>query len=138
MLAGCSGGSTRTDLAQVTGIITHEGKPYDGAKVTFHSTVESSGKRDSFSALTDSSGKYLIAMVGKEPGIPPGMYKVTITKYDTKGDLPDDFDAGQIEAAGMAQGKGAMKEYENFATTKFSATLDSGKNEDVNFDIKGK
>src|SRR5438045_3338748 len=90
--AGCSGGSTGT-YATVAGTVTHGGVPVEGAKVTFHSTAEAAGeKAGPFSATTDSSGKYLIASIGKEPGIPPGMYKITITKLDMKAEnLPKDF-----------------------------------------------
>src|SRR4051794_28767759 len=81
LAAGCSGGGG--SFATVSGVVTQNGAPVDGAKVTLHSTVETEGKRTtSYAGLTDSSGKYLIAAVGKEPGIPPGMYKVTITKLD--------------------------------------------------------
>lgn len=135
-LIGCSGG--KSGLATVSGVVTQNGTPIDGAKVTFHSTVEAGGKRDSFAALTDSSGKYLIAAVGKEPGIPPGLYKVTVAKLGIKGsNLPEDYDAGQIEASG--QGVNALpKDYELLATTKLSTTLEAGKNENVNFDLKTK
>src|SRR5262245_55697110 len=78
-LAGCSGSSG--SYATVSGVVTLNGAPVDGAKVVLHSTVESGGKAaGSYAAQTDSSGKYLIAQIGKEPGIPPGMYKVTVIK----------------------------------------------------------
>jgi len=107
--------------------------------VAFHSTVEVEGKRGaSYAGLTDSSGKYLIAAVGKQPGIPPGMYKVTITKLEgTSKSLPKDFDEGQIMASGMSRNL-LPKDYENVNTTKLSATLEAGKNEGKNFDLKGK
>ncbi len=133
---GCSRGDS--NLATVSGEVTQNGVPVEGAKVTFHSTVEVEGKRgQSYSALTDSSGKYLLASVGKERGIPPGMYKVTITKLEMKGtNLPPDFDQGQIEASGM--GRNVMsKDYELLATTKLSVTLEPGKNVNKNFDLKG-
>ena len=96
-LAGCGGGNSGS-FATVSGVVTQGGSPVDGAKVIFHSTVEVGGKRESYSALTDSNGKYLLAAVGKDPGIPPGMYKVTIVKLAMKSqqNLPADFDAGQM------------------------------------------
>jgi hypothetical protein len=144
---GC--GSKSGHLATVSGVITHEGNPVDGAKVEFHSTTESGGKRDVVSTTTDSSGKYVIAGVGREPGIPPGMYKVVVTKYEGKGlERPQEgFDAGQIDAmvsdtGGAVKGSGLInllpKEYSSTASTKLTATLEAGKNENVNFDLKGK
>ena len=137
-LVGCSRGPKGSgNLSTVSGVVTQNGTPVDGAKLTFHTTVEAAGQRPTaYTATTDSSGKYVIAMFGKEPGIPPGLYKVTITKMDLRGaNLPPDFDQGQIEAAGL--GKNTLaKEYENLATTKLSVTLEPGKNENKNFEIK--
>jgi len=135
---GCSGGGGGP-RATVSGTVTHNGAPLNGAKVAFHSTVEEGGKRgNSYGALTDSSGKYLIVGVGKEVGIPLGMYKVTITKNDDqKSGLPKEIanDPGQLAAAGIGFNM-LPKDYENEKTTKLSATLQEGKN-DVNFDLKG-
>src|SRR5262245_32072811 len=113
--AGCSRGHSGS-YATVSGTVTINGSAAAGAKVTLYSTVEAGGqKAGPFSALTDSNGKYVIATVGKEPGIPPGMYKVTVTKYDVKSKLPEDYDQGQIEAAGL--GTNALpKDYESLAT----------------------
>ena len=98
------------------------------------------GKWSAYGAQTDSSGKDLIAAVGKEPGIPPRPYKVTISKPATKGsaNLPPDWDAAQAEAAGLSAAGTTPKDYENPATTKLSATLEAGKNENVNFSVKSK
>jgi hypothetical protein len=137
---GCSGGNSGT-YATVSGEVTHNGAPINGAKVNFHSTVEASGQKAGvYSAMTDSNGKYLLAAVGKEPGIPPGMYKVTITKFDMKdGTVPKEIadDPGQMEASGMARNQ-LPKDYETLGSTKLSVTLQEGKNENVNFELKGK
>jgi hypothetical protein len=132
---GCSQGSG--NLATVSGVVTQNGAPLDGVKVIFHSTVEAEGKRpDSYAALTDSAGMYLIAQIGKNPGIPPGMYKVTVIKLEQKGNLPTEgFDEGQLAASGMARNL-LPKDYENPITTKLSVTLEAGKNENKNFDLK--
>ena len=145
--AGCSGGLGH--FATVAGTVTHEGNPVDGAKVEFHGTTEADGKRDLFSTMTDSNGKYLIAGAGKNPGIPPGNYKVVVTKYNTKDGTnrpAEGLDAGQIEAM-MSDGGGATKaavinllpkEYASPGTTKLSVTVESGKNEGKDFELKGK
>ena len=134
IVTGCSG--SKGSYATVSGVVTQNGTPFEGAKVTFISTVEYEGKRAAYSAMTDSSGKYLIATVGKEPGIPPGMYKVTVTKLEATGkSLPKDFDAGQVAASGTGRNL-VSQEYENENTTKLSVTLEPGKNENQNFDVK--
>jgi len=137
VLAGCSKGGGRGPYATVSGKVTHNGAPVENAQIVFHSTVQIDGKQGlSAAAQTDSSGQYLLASTGKEPGIPPGLYKVTIVKLNAKGQLPADFDAGQMAASGMSI-NAMPKDYENPHTTKLSVTLEEGKNEGKNFDMKG-
>jgi len=144
-LSGCG----KQALATVSGVVTHNGAPVDGAKVIFHSTVEVDGKpQQSYGAQTDSSGKYVIATSGRDqPGIPPGMYKVTVTKYEGKGLISEGMDAGQLDAAlsdtGGPRGKAGPvnllpQVYAAPGSTKLSATLEVGKNKDVNFALTGK
>jgi len=149
-LVGCS--KKDAGLATVSGVVTHNGTPVDGAQVVFASTIEVEGKKTpSFGALTDSAGKYVIATNGKEPGIPPGLYKVTVVKIDAKSGNPSaqPLDPGQLDAMAIGAetgGGGAKsgpvnllpKEYATVGSTKLSATLQEGKNENVNFDLKGK
>jgi len=147
-LSGCG---KRGGFATVSGVVTHNGSPVDGAKIIFHSTVEVDGKpAQAYGAQTDSSGKYVIATSGRDqPGIPPGLYKVTVVKYEGKGMTPGEgMDAGQIDAAlsdtgGTAKGAGLINNllpmmYAKPETSKLSATIEVGKNKDVNFDLKGK
>jgi hypothetical protein len=141
---GCGSGN----FATVTGIVTHKGTPVDGAKVEFHGTTQEEGRSDIFATQTDSSGKYYIAGTGERLGIAPGMYKIVITKLEGNmaANAPaDGMDAGQLEAqmSDMGPGTGGASsiknhlpaEYASPATTKLSATVEPGKNENVNFDI---
>lgn len=134
LVTGC--GKDLGQRATVSGKVTNGGEPVPGAKVSFYSTAEAGGKAGaSYSAQTDSSGTYVISGIGNEVGIPPGMYKVTVVKLDIKGNLPPDFDAGQMEASGAAKNI-LPRDYENPATTKLSVTLDIGKNENKNLELK--
>jgi hypothetical protein len=139
-VAGCSS-SGPGSFAHVSGVVTLNGAPVEGAKVTFVSTTEMEGQKARYSTTTDSSGKYMIAGWGKQPGIPPGMYKVTVTKLVMKGGkapTPEEgFDSLQLEMSGTGKNE-LPKEYAEESSTKLSATLDTGKNKDVNFDLKGK
>jgi|GEM_PF-1525105 hypothetical protein len=145
---GCGGSG---NFATVKGTVSHKGNPVDGAKVEFHGTTqdaEKPGKSDIFVTQTDNSGKYVISGVGKNPGIPPGMYKVVISKYEGNIALtgPEGaMDAGQLEAqrsdlGGNAPVQKTIKnhlpdEYASLATTKLSTVVEAGKNENVNFDL---
>jgi hypothetical protein len=139
---GCGGGN----FATVTGTVTHKGNPVDGAKVEFHGTTQEAGRSDIFATQTDSSGKYLISGVGDKPGIPPGMYKVAITKYEGGMAKPaEGMDPGQLQAQMSDGGGGAAvqqtiknhlpDEYASPTSTKLSTIVEAGKNENVNFDI---
>jgi hypothetical protein len=141
---GCSGNKGGS-FAQVSGVVTHNGNPVDGAKVTFYGTTEVDGKTSNYAALTDSQGKYVIASTGKDPGIPPGMYKVTVVKWEGGKGMSEAMDAGQYEAM-LSDGTGATKggpvnllpkEYATVGSTKLSATLKAGENDKVDFALKG-
>jgi len=135
---GCSKGN----LATVSGVVKHNGAPVEGALVTLVSTVEVDGKpQGSYAAKTDSSGKYMIAFDGKNAGIPPGLYKVTITKLKGSGKL-EGLDQGQLDAAGGGGGGATLQndlpmEYAKQETSKLSVTVEPGKNENKDFDLKG-
>jgi hypothetical protein len=141
LTVGCSG--KNVSFATVSGVVTHNGTPVDGARVIFHSTAEVDGKQgNSYGSLTDSSGKYLIAATDSSPGIPAGVYKVTVTKYEGKVPTGSEApDPGQLDAQLSDLGPTAKggpvnllpKEYASPGSTKLSATLDVGKNENVNF-----
>jgi len=75
VLAGCGG----PKLVPVTGVVTFDGKPVEGATVTF---VSEDGK-NSFSGSTDASGKYSL-QEGEKVGALPGAYKVLVVKNPHK------------------------------------------------------
>jgi hypothetical protein len=136
-LGASVGCSPKGSYATISGIVTYNGAPVADARVTFTSTTESNGVRYTFSSVTDTEGKYVVASVGKEPGVPPGAYKVTVTKYRMKPgiQIPEDFDIVQIEASGSGESV-LPKEYGSDKTSKLTASLETGKNE-KNFDLKG-
>jgi Carboxypeptidase regulatory-like domain len=135
LLVGCSGGSG--SFATVSGAVTYKGAPVAGARITFFNTTEVSGQRDSYSTTTDDNGKYLIAAVGKNKGIPPATYKVTVVKLEMRPGVPvaDPNDLMQIEASGAGVNKLPL-EYSDPNRTPLTANLSEGKN-DYPIEIKG-
>lgn len=71
-LAGCGKGE---NLVSVSGVVLLDGKPLDGATVTFHPVKGGPVG----SGITDSSGRFTV-MTGTERGIKPGDYIVTVQK----------------------------------------------------------
>jgi hypothetical protein len=117
--ASCSsGGST------VTGSVKLDGQPFPSATVTFHpreklGTVAAT-------ARTDGEGKFTIRAPKGRPPIPPGNYVVTVRKMvDKKGNVPNDEDYGQLDAAGQLVNKAPPK-YADTAFPTLTVEVKSG------------
>jgi hypothetical protein len=74
-ISSCSKG---LDLVDAGGKVTYNGSPVAGATVMF------AGSQSSTIATTDQDGQFTLVTRG-EPGIPPGKYKVTVTKGSAAG-----------------------------------------------------
>jgi len=86
--SGCGGMPAGPETIEVTGTVTYQGTPVEGANVTFHPT---SGSEQTLASqgVTDNEGRFALSTHvggGKfKPGIVPGQYGVAITKLDTAG-----------------------------------------------------
>lgn len=143
---GC-GGSGFPDPTPVTGTVTHQGKPVEGAKVTF---LSQTGGR-SASATTDASGKYSLTTFNTNDGALPDEYTVTIAKYDeadtggsiddTQGAMGSDYDAMMTASASGSGGidKEASKlpaKYADAAESGLSRTVAEGQPNEFNFELE--
>lgn len=87
-VAGCGGEDTGLNTVPVTGTVTLNGSPVEGATVTF-SPKDASGK--AASAVTDSSGNFALQTMVAGDGAVPGSYGVMITKMDAAASsIPED------------------------------------------------
>ncbi len=77
-LAGCGGVADRPKLHRVTGVVTLDGNPVEGANVNF-STAKSPRVA---SGVTDADGNYLLTTFNTDDGALEGEHAVTITKTD--------------------------------------------------------
>ena len=73
-LTGCGGSGP--EIGHVTGTVTLDGRPVEGAMLFFEPTT---GGRSS-TALTDASGKYELKYIGDRMGALIGDHQVRITK----------------------------------------------------------
>lgn len=100
-ITGCSGGPK---LVPVEGFVKLDGKPVEGATVTFLAENGST----TFSGTTDAAGHFALQS-GDKIGAIPGTYKVTVLKSTTKpsAEAPDPGDAGmkQMKKDGEAAEK---------------------------------
>lgn len=112
-LEGC--GSGRPKTVPVTGVVTLDGKPIEGANVTFYpDTGEATGttgqqkKSDTASrpatGATDKDGKFTLKTFEPGDGALPGKYKVAIIKKEVTGFLADkDGLSGGIAPEGIKE-----------------------------------
>ena len=70
-------GADRPSTCPVTGTVTHNGQPVDGATVAFQSAGGSRGAV----GVTDAGGKYTLTTFESGDGAVPGEYQVKIFKY---------------------------------------------------------
>ncbi len=74
-IGGCGGG----DLAQVSGTVTLDGQPLEGAQVSFWPLDAEAGSDRPSAGVTDGSGQYRLMYTAEEPGVLPGRHKVEIS-----------------------------------------------------------
>jgi hypothetical protein len=138
LVAGCSRGGT--PLGRVTGKVTLNGQPLEGAQLTF------TAKDAPRAALgtTDAQGVYSLTTFAPNDGAPLGHHTVTITMPaknapDMSAGKPDAaYGAAMKQAAKGVQvrGKEIPAKYANPLTSNLSADVKSGNNADVNFDLQ--
>lgn len=113
-VSGCGGGT-----ASVSGVVTLDGKPVEGASVSFAPVSGDGGGIGGSYGKTDAQGRYeLRTVVGDRSGAAPGKHKVTISlskpdpknpegaeknlipaKYNTKSDLTFEVPTGGTDKA---------------------------------------
>ena len=80
-VSGCQREPEGPKRVPVSGVVTLNGKPLEGASVTFHPTGSTLGRGGS--GESDAEGKFTVGnyeTYGLVPGTPEGDYKVTVSK----------------------------------------------------------
>lgn len=115
-LTGCGAGADRPALVPVSGTVTYNGTPVDGATVTF-GTSDAAAR--SPSGVTDSSGRFKLTTYDTNDGAPVGEYTVTIAK----------FEAAEGVSTDMGSSPEKMKEFMAKQTGQMSgqATVEAAK-----------
>ncbi len=147
-LAGC-GGSDRPDTYPVTGTLTLNGKPVEGAEISFYGE----GAARVAGGRTNADGKYSLTTFETNDGAVAGDHVVTIVKRKPKGEFSGPMDAENPgEAYGAAMEAAASGEPDALTidelpveyASKDSSTLkrtvikDGGDQNTFSFDLTGK
>lgn len=101
-MSGC-GGASSIGAVPVTGTVTLDGQPVEGAAVTF--APQEKGR--AAAGVTDASGKFVLMTERPKDGAVPGAYRVGITKYERSVNriAPGETDIDAIYAAAEAAGE---------------------------------
>ncbi len=92
-LLGC-GGSGRPSLVKVTGKVTVDGKPVEGAIVAFQYVADAKAEYQRPSTgYTDAAGEFVLGTYAHDDGAPVGKYKVGILKKEVVGKLPENYNS---------------------------------------------
>jgi hypothetical protein len=128
--AGCDNSAAGPATVAVTGTVSNDGTPLEGANVIFHPMAES-GQTLASQSVTDAQGRFELSThvgAGKfKPGIVPGRYAVAITKLDTAS-----------IATTLAPPKNLLpKKYADPKTSGFVAEVAEGQDNEFEFALAG-
>lgn len=128
--AGCYSSS---DIGRVSGVVTFEGEPVDGAKVAFYPP---NGRAST--GVSDETGRYELKYM-KEMGARIGEHKVTIStkrqeSIDYRGAVAGKSGDDSNEVITPGRDEILPEKYTDRRTTELTATVTSGSNE-INFEL---
>ena len=130
----------RPSTFPVTGTVTHNGQPVDGATVAFQ------GAEGSPSAIgvTDADGKYTLTTFVSGDGAVAGDYQVKLFKYkvETAEAVPDESSDDYVAPAEGEEGDQAQENllppnYADPATSGLTATVSEGGDNTFDFALEG-
>ncbi len=103
-LHGCGGSGSSVELVPVSGNVTLDGQPLEGAIVRFEPINVEEG-RSSF-GTTDAQGHYELQYTRDKMGAVPGQHAVRFSKLDSSEQetLPPEFNSSSKHTAEVAPG----------------------------------
>jgi hypothetical protein len=146
-LVGCgAGGGTDVGAVAVSGTVTYNGSPVEGATVVFAPTG-TDGK--SAAGTTDAQGHFTLTTVEAGDGAVPGAYGVTVTKSEGGAAPGGTQTEEEAYASGFPEGDGATAtpagpeikdilpaKYKVAETSGLTATVEASGGGDFTFELK--
>ena len=138
---GCaqSQGPERPDTYPVSGTVTHNGEPVEGATVSFQSATGA----NSAVGTTDATGKYTLTTFAAGDGAVPGDYKIKVVKFDKPAqtkvvDESSENYVAPIEGQGNAPPKNLLPQtYADATKSGLTATVTEDANQVFDFALEG-
>jgi hypothetical protein len=137
LVLGCAGqpGADHPATYAVTGTVTHNGQPVEGATVAFQAAAGSGGAI----GVTDAGGKYALTTFKSGDGAVPGEYKVKVFKYKSQASAAvDESSEDYVAPTENEQTAGSENllpaKYADPATSGFTATVSEDASKNV-FDL---
>ncbi len=134
IVIGCSGGPAanpnRPATVAVSGTVTYNGQPVDGATVTF---LPQKPDGTGASGLTDAAGKFTLTAFAPGDGAVPGSYLVTVIKTEVAGGGAVQEDS---EATPAAHKSLLPEKYGNPQGSGFTADVKEGDKNEFTFELK--
>jgi len=126
-ILGCGDTTPKESTAPVSGVVTYNGTPVEGATVVFGAD---SGQPKSATAITDASGRFELSTYQKADGAIPGSYSVAISKIETIPGMTEDEEHEAISAGKEVR----IAETKQVLPAKYGDSKKSGLKADVSAD----
>jgi hypothetical protein len=124
----------RPKVVPVHGVVRFNGKPLDGARVTFSNTAAGI----SAYGVTDAEGKFTLTTFEPGDGAAPGHYQITVSKAVETG-RPTAKTAPPVFRSGGAPHPRSLipQKYGNLATSKLAADIAEAGNDEIVVELSG-
>jgi len=136
--AGCSKAVRVPGLVKCEGIVTWNGEPVEGARVSF--IPKEANARSAF-GMTDAGGKFKVTTLDTDDGIAPGEYVVTVTKRTATRGGPPPGRGGERDAPPVreqiTETYFVPRVYSNESTSGLSAVVPVKGVKDLKFELVG-
>ena len=136
VLVGCGGETELGGTAAVTGTVTHNGQPVEGATVTFSPT----GEGRAASGTTGADGRFTLTTLMADDGAMPGAYNVGISKTETQGAMTAEESEAYLQQHNQPPPPPVTKEvlpakYKNPLQSGLTATVSEGTENNFTFEL---
>ena len=136
VLIGCGGEAELGGTTAVTGTVTHNGQPVEGATVTFSPT----GEGRAASGMTGADGRFTLTTLTAADGVMPGAYNVGISKTAAQGAMTAEESEAYLKQHNQPPPPPVVKDvlpvkYKNPMQSGLTATVSEGGENDFTFEL---